>query len=116
MSYPLQAYSGPPGEIPPGYPPAVPIYAAHGGNPLIFSGECLVVGWSCRNTDAAAGHVIVLYDGTDTNGRPFGYSKPASSGGAETQSPSPPGLLCRSGVYFQDSSGFVDIAVWIVPL
>jgi hypothetical protein len=96
--------------------PAIPLHTPVLGSQLIFSGECLLVGWSVRNTDAAAGHIVILLDGTDASGMPVGYSKPASTGGADTQSPSPPGLLMRNGVYFQDASGFVECVIWIVPL
>lgn len=97
-------------------PPSTPVFSAAGPSRLLISGKGILVGWSVRNTDAAAGHVCYLANGSDDTATPMGYSKPASSGGTDTQSPSPPGVIYKDGLWFHDGSGFVDCVAWVVPL
>lgn len=116
VTSPIQPYSGPPGELPAGLlPPAQAFTYSPTGPNLIFSGECIIIGWSFYNPAAATDN-LTLYDGTDANGQPIGFVHAPAAATVDTETLGCSGLLLRRGLYITSTAQKFQGAVWLILL
>lgn len=90
-------------------------FAAKAAGQLLIAGRGLFVGCWLLNNDGVAGHVFNLRDGQDATGQ---IIAPIRLGTNANQSISLalPGVYYGQGIFEDDASGFVQGAVWVIPL
>lgn len=114
MTTPALTFPGIPGEWADPLPPATPIVVNGALAGVLYSGACVLMGWSVRNTSAAADFVL-FYDGGDSRGTLVGQSRTAA-GNTDTERCGHNGVLCKGGLAYTQGTGVIVGTVYIVPL
>lgn len=102
------------GGLPEPLPPAIPITVPAVQNQQVFTGRCILTGWSLQNTSAAA-DFAVIYDGGSAAGQKVGVSRTAA-GNTDTEHCGPSGVLVQNGLYVAQSVGTIAGTLWVIPL
>lgn len=95
--------------------PVVISYQYAGTFTELISTACLLVGWSVRNTDAAAGIKWGLYDGSDDI-RAVLVDEYLDVNASSTHWLGPVGIPVRSRLALSDPTNNVEGAVWVIPV
>jgi hypothetical protein len=94
--------------------PAIPLSVpAAGGSVALYSGQCLLLGWSISDQSGAANGVI-FRGGTDATSQVLGGVTLAASG-ASTQWFGPNGIHAMGGL-FVAQSGSLSGSVFVLPI
>lgn len=116
MTTPTPAYQDSPVLDMTAVPGAQAVYfAASAAGKLLVSGRGLLVGFWLLNLDGAAGHTGNLRDGTDVNGQIIAPVRVGTNAN-QAISLALPGILYEQGLFYDDTSNFVQGTVWIIPL
>ena len=78
----------------------------------LTSRPCLLVGWSLRETTAAAVAAVQLFSGGSTGGVLVG-EQALASGGTGNHQVAPDGVLCEGGLFLDVLSGSVAGVVYV---
>ena len=89
---------------------AVPIITL-AASKLLYSGPCIVAGWSLIEAGGAAA-IWDIFDGGDATGQEIGAINFAS-GGSSVVGPGPDGPYCKVGVFLSRTSGTIRGAIWL---
>lgn len=102
------------GELPAVMPPAqiIPLKAL--ASQLLYSGACIVTGFSWQNAGGSTDRVTLL-DGTDSSGVTLAVSRMATLI-TDTEKLGDSGVLCQNGLYAIEQAGTTAGAVYVIPL
>lgn len=105
---------GAPGEWTGQLPPAQPFTVNALGAQLLYSGACVITGYSIQNGGAGS-DVVTIYDGTDAKGQIVAKPRNATQV-SDTEICGVSGVLCQAGIFVTESAGSTTGAIWAIPL